>query len=152
MIIETIVLKSKVTKLELVAHYSGDFNYDLSVGESCYSTVMEHNGLEYVVCINKSYDEIYKIAEFLTEAIGFPLIVNRVTRLRNGYNICRDSVCVNAFSRSLTHYGMNNSDDIKPYIINSSDLFTTYDDVDYFELTKRDWNSQKEDDKDKEKK
>ena len=101
MIIETIILKNKVTKLEIVAHYSGDFNYGLCIGESCYSTALEYNGNEYIVCINKDYKAIYGIANFLTEMIKFPFIVNRVTRTRSGYEIIRDSVCVDSFNKIL---------------------------------------------------
>lgn len=155
MIVETIVIKSRVTKLELVAHYSGNYNYGLETGESCYATILEHDGCEYVVCINRSYDKIYKVAEFLTEEIGFPLIVNRVTKLRTGYNIVRDSVCVSAFSRSLLSgnncLNSSSGDNRMPpaYLLNSSDLFRTYDDVDYFDLTKRDWDSNKDKDNNK---
>ena len=35
------------------------------------------------------------------------------------------------------------------YLLNSSDLFRTYDDVDYFDLTKRDWDSNKDKDNNK---
>lgn len=146
MIVETIVIKSRVTKLEIVAHFIESYNFDLSTGESCYATTIDHDGCSYVISIDKSYDKIYKTAEFLTEIIGFPLAVNRVTKLRKGYNIARDSVCVSAFSKSLLQNN-NSSGDIKPFTINSSDLFTTYDDVDYFELTKRDWDSTKDKDK-----
>lgn len=152
MIVETIVIKSRVTKLELVAHYSGNYNYGLSVGESCYSIIIEHNGCEYVICIDKSYDRVHKAAEYFTEDIGFPLIVNRVTRLRNDYNVVRTSVCVGAFSRSynIPSSSSGNVDFAKfePYIINSGDLFSTYDEID-FGLTKRDWDSTKDNDTDK---
>ena len=151
MIVESIILKSRVTKLEIVAHYSGNYNYGLSVGESCYSVIIEYNGCEYIICIDKSYDRIYRTAEHLTEDIRYPLVVNRVTRLRNDYNIVRTAVCVGAFNRSLQNNDSVDFTRFEPYVIKSSDLFSTYDDVD-FGLTKRDWDSTKDsENKDKKK-
>jgi hypothetical protein len=139
MIVETIIMKNKVTRLEIVAHYSGDFHYGLSIGESCYSAVIEYDGLEYVVCINKSYDDIYREAENVTDLIGYPLVVNRVTRKREGYEIVRDSVCVAAYNRSLNK---RKDRDIEQLIIeNRSDLFDEYE-ID-FSNTERNWDADK---------
>ncbi len=147
MIIETIILKSKVTKLELVAHYSGDFNYGLSIGESCYATVIEYNGNEYVVCINKSYEDIYKAAEYFTEMIKYPLAVNRVTRRKDCYEIVRDSVCIGAYNRSMQKSKVCNTckDDHKfdDFIIKDSDLFSNGDYEIDFDLTDRNWDKDK---------
>ena len=140
MIVETIVLKNKVTGLEIVAHYSDNYNYGLSTGESCYSVIVEYNRIEYVVCINKDYQSIYKTAERLTEDIGFPLAVNRVTKLRgNNYNIVRDSICIDAFNRALDNQ-KNYTDIFGRYMI--SDLDNELCENMDFNNTTRDWNSQ----------
>lgn len=133
MIVETIILKSRVTKLEVVAHYSGNYNYGLYIGESCYASTINYNGLEYVVCVNKDYDMINKISNMITEELGFPLAINIVTKMRDGKcNIVRKSVCVNAFNKSI-HDDMNLDD----YII--SDVDDLYYDMMDFNLTDKDW-------------
>lgn len=138
MIVETIVIKSRVTGLEIVAHYSDEYDYRLNIGESCYSVAVQHDGVEYVVCVDKSYDSAQETAEYLTRKLGFPLVVNRVTRLRNNkYNIVRDNVCIEAYSKSI----QNSSTD--KYII--GDLDDDLYEID-FDLTTRNWSSQKDDD------
>lgn len=143
MIIETIILKSKVTKLEVVAHYNGDFNYGLSIGESCYSVAIEYNGNEYVICINKDYKSVYGIAEFLTEMIKFPFIVNRITRNRLGYETIRDSVCVGAYNKIMQR-DIKNTDigrDVDSFISSSDELFSPCE-ID-FDLTDKNWDIKK---------
>ena len=132
MYVDTIVIKNKVTRLEITAHYSGDYNYGLSVGESCYSTIVDFNGCEYVVGISKDYSAISQMANYLTELIRYPLAINRVTRLRNEYNIVRDSVCVNAFNKSLENNSLRS--------LSLSDL----DDYEIdFDITERVWDNDK---------
>lgn len=141
MIVETIVIKNKVTGLEIVAHYSDSYNYRLSTGESCYSVIIEYNGIEYVICISKDYQIIYKMAERLTEDIGFPLAVNRVTKLRgNDYNIVRDSICIDAFNRTLDRQ-RSHTDIFERYMISDADN-QLCEDMMNFDLTTRNWNSQ----------
>jgi len=142
MIVETIVIKNKVTGLEIVAHYSDSYNYKLDIGESCYSVVIEHHGIEYVICTSRDYQDVYKMAERLTEDLGFPLAVNRVTKLKkNDYNIVRNSVCVDAFNRSLKN--SVNTNNFERYII--SDLDNELCESIDFDLTTRNWNSQQDD-------
>ena len=101
-------------------------------------SMYQHDGVEYVVCVDKSYDSAQETAEYLTRKLGFPLVVNRVTRLRNNkYNIVRDNVCIEAYSKSL----QNSSTD--KYII--GDLDDDLYEID-FDLTTRNWSSQKDDD------
>lgn len=112
------MLKNKVTGLEIVAHYSDNYNYGLSTGESCYSVIVEYNRIEYVVCINKDYQSIYRTAERLTEDIDFPLAVNRVTKLRG-----------NNYTNIFERYMISDLD---------NELCENMD----FNNTTRDWNSQ----------
>lgn len=133
MVINTIVIKNKVTKLEIVAHYSGDFDYGLSSGESCYSITIEFNGCEYVIGISKAYSEISRIADCLSEFMRYPLAINRVTRLRsNQYDIARDSVCVNGFNKSLE------IEDLRSISLNNVEDY----EID-FDVTDRVWDNDK---------
>lgn len=129
MYVDTIVIKNKVTRLEITAHYSGDYNYGLSSGESCYSAVVDFCGCEYIVGISRDYSAITQMADHLTELMKYPLAINRVTKLRNdSYNIVRDSVCVNAFNRSLENSSLRSLslDDLDDYEID-------------FDITEQSW-------------
>lgn len=133
--VETIVLRSKSTNLEVIARYSKTYPYKLDTGESCYSAVIEYNGLEYVVCISKIYKTIYSVAELLTGLLNYPLAINRVTRLRTGYNMQRDSVCIDAYSAALRNDVTSKSSVFDQFTI-SEDSPIEID----FDLTERNWN------------
>lgn len=92
MIVEKVILKSKLTGLEVIARYSNSYDYRLSIGESCYVTVIEYNGIEYIICKSNNYKMIYNIAELMSNLLNYTISVNRITRLIDGYNIVRDSV------------------------------------------------------------
>jgi hypothetical protein len=141
MIVETIILKSSSTNLEVVARYSKSYRYKLGIGESCYSAVIEYMGLEYVICTSKVFKTIYSIAELLTGLLNYPLAVNRVTKLKEGYNVTRDSVCVGAYSLSTS--ANNSTEDsceldrskiFDQYIIDEDDQMEIN-----FDLTDRNW-------------
>lgn len=92
MIVEKVILKSRLTGLEVIAHYSNSYDYRLSVGESCYTSIVEYNGVEYIICMSREYKMIYSITELMSNLLNYPVYVNRITRLIDGYNIARDSV------------------------------------------------------------
>lgn len=140
MIVEKIILKSKSTNLEVIAHYSNKYTYNLSVGESCYSVIAEFNGVEYIICVSRAYKTIYSIAELLTGLLCYPLAVNRITRIKDGYNIVRDSVCVNAYSKAIESDLKNTvkrerEQLFSEYTLSDDDLQCDID----FDLTDRNW-------------
>lgn len=136
MIVETIILKSKSTDLEVIARYSESYQYRLNSGESCYAVIVEHGGLEYIICVCKAYRTVCSIADLLTELLCYPLAINRITRIRDGYNIVRDSVCTSAYSKVLQKNNINSSEIFEQYMLDDEC------EID-FDLTDRVWEKDK---------
>lgn len=145
MIVEVIILKSRVTKLEIVARHSTTYDYGLFNGDFCYSLTIEHNKNEYIICTHKSYDEIYKIAEFITKDFGIPLNINRITMSNNRYNIVKKSVCVGTYDKIIDRVNKESDDYsniFNSFIAEDDDLYLNCD-ID-FDMTSKNWDNDKE--------
>lgn len=144
MIVEKVILKSKLTGLEVIARYSNSYDYRLSVGESCYTSIIEYNGIEYIICRSKEYKLIYNVTDLMSSLLNYPVFVNRVTRLIDGYNIARDSVkrfygsggTVQCFDFDRSALEENPFD---AYALDDDDDMCHID----FELTERNWGKDK---------